>query len=85
MASSKGYVRGSRPTEDSQTDIYNKRKALEHLMYGLPKGQLIHQDSKEHSHALSGTSGNFPQKKQKLASPQYGCDFDGVHEEEDDL
>jgi hypothetical protein len=89
MASSKGSSNGrvqdSYAVEDSQTEIYNKRKALEHMKYGLPKGQLSHQDSKEHGHTLSGTSGDFPQKKQRRGSPQYRCDADGVYEEEYDL
>lgn len=85
MVSSTGHVQGSRAAEDSQTEIYNKRKALEHLKYGLPKGQLTHQDSKGHGHALLGASGDFPQKKQRLASPPYRCDLNGVYEERDDL
>jgi hypothetical protein len=83
--SSKGQVRGLRTAKESQTEIYNKRKALEHLKCGLPKGQLSHQDLQEHGHALSETPGDFPQKKQKLASPPYRCDFDGAYKEEYDL
>lgn len=79
MATSNGYVQGSRTIEDSQTEMYNKRKA------GLPKGQLSHQDSKQHDHALSETSGDLPQKKQKLTSPQYQSDIDGAYREKYDL
>ncbi len=89
MASSKGSLTGhihdSGVAEDSQTEIYNKRKALELLKSGSPKGQLSRQGSKEHGHVLSGTSGDFPQKKQKLVPPQYRSDFDRVSEEEYDL
>src|SRR5271168_2132728 len=83
MVSSKGHVQSSCDAEDSQAEIFNKRKAPEYLKYGLPKSQLSHQDSKEDGRGLSETSSDFPQKKPKLASPQYRCDFNGVYEEYD--
>jgi hypothetical protein len=82
--SSKGLVQFSRAAEDSQTELYNKRKALEHLKYGLPKSQLSHQDSKEHGHALLEISADFPQKKQKIVPQQFQCDIDGVYRDEYD-
>jgi hypothetical protein len=72
MATSKGNVQGSRADEDGQTEMYNKRN-WEHLKPRLPKGQLSRQDSKGQDLAFTENSGDFPQKKQKLASPQYQC------------
>jgi len=79
MISFEGHVEGSSVGEDSQTEIFNKRKAL------LPKDQMSQQDSKDYSHKLSETSGDFPQKKQKVASSQYPCNLDGIYEEKYDL
>jgi hypothetical protein len=84
MASSgvqEGYVQASRAAEDSQTEVYSKRKAGQHPKSGLPKG---YQDSKEHSRAVPENSGDFPQKKQKLVSSQCQCGIHGVYREEYD-
>jgi hypothetical protein len=83
--SSKGHVLVSSVAENSQSETYNKRKALEHLKYGLPKGQVSHESLKVQGNTLSGTSSDFPQKKQRLASPHYKSDFDGVYPEQYDL
>jgi hypothetical protein len=80
MATSKDYVQNSYTAEDN-----NKRKALEYVRYVLLTGQLSHQDSKGHGYASSETSGEFPQKKQKLASPHYRYDFYFIPRKEYDL
>jgi hypothetical protein len=76
MATSKGYLCDA---EDCQAEMHNKRKALEHQKSGLSNDQLSLQDSKEHGHALSEASDDFPQKKPKLGPPEYqghiGGDF----------
>jgi hypothetical protein len=82
MAVLQEYVHGSCIAEDSQTEIYYKRKGWEHQKSVLPKDQLSHQDLKEHGYASSENSDSFPKKKPKLGSPQYQSHIDGDYRDE---
>jgi hypothetical protein len=76
---SNGHVLASRDAEDGQAETYNKRKALRHLNHRLPKGQVSHGGLNIHGNVPSS---DFPQKKQRLVSPQRNHGIDEAFLEE---